>query len=87
MEEQIKIFEELAKAKRKGRLHFSEEKSKSGLKDELVTAQAAPIVAPIVEAITKTKPSPEKALLAKNDIRRIFIEMQKTPFESLKRNC
>ena len=41
-------------------------------------AQAASIVAPIVEASTKTKSSPEKAPLAKDDIlRRIFIEMQK----------
>ena len=50
-------------------------------------AQAASIVAPIVEASTKTKSSPEKAPLAKDDIlRRIFIEMQKKTFESLKRN-
>ena len=47
MEEHIKISEELAKAKRKARLHFLEEKSKSALKDELVRAQAAPMVATI----------------------------------------
>ena len=86
MEEQIKIFEELAKAKHKARLHFLEEKSKSALKDELVKAQAAPIVAPIVEAITKTKPSPEKVPLSKEDIRRVFTELENIPFDTLKRN-
>ena len=47
MGERIKIFKELAKAKRKARLHFLEEKSKSALKDELVRAQTAPMVATI----------------------------------------
>ena len=85
MEEKIKMWEDLAKAQQKARLYFLGLKNKNELQERVAKAQAAPIVAPIVEAI-KTSKAVNRPPQSEEDVRRIFLQLQKMRFESLKRN-
>ena len=85
MEEKIKMWEDLAKAQQKARLYFLGLKNKNELQEQVAKAQAAPIVAPIVEAI-KTSKAVNRPPQSEEDVRRIFLQLQKMRFESLNRN-
>ena len=79
------MWEDLAKAQQKARLYFLGLKNKNELQERVAKAQAAPIVAPIVEAI-KTSKAVNRPPQSEEDVRRIFLQLQKMRFESLKRN-
>ena len=69
----------------KVRLYFLGLKNKNELQEQVAKTQAAPIVAPIVEAI-KTSKAVNRPPQSEEDVRRIFLQLQKMRFESLNRN-
>ena len=79
----IKVWEDLAKAQHEARLYFLGLKNKNELQERMAKTEAAPIVAPIVAAIKSSK-AVNRPPQSEEDVRRIFLQLQKMRFESLK---